>query len=322
MKSSLRFAILAVACALLMPSFAHALLFRAYVASTGNDSNPCTVAAPCRLLHAALNAVVDGGEIWILDSANFNTGTVQITKSVSIIGAPGQLASILTLNGSSGIRVDAPSGKVALRNIMVTDSVTNPGYEGIWVGNDVKLSIEDCSFTNLAYEAIYADTLANNSSVVHVKNSVFRNVGGVRGSTYWVAVRANRGVAIDISNSQFFSTGGVMVLADGQAATTTINLTDSYLSDGFHGAAAATGSAGVKASVYVTRTTFHGIMYPLSAQTTGVGTATVTVSDSVSVGNYYGFWQNGAGSSIVSLGNNHITDNSFTTGTLTTAARQ
>src|SRR5258706_11932148 len=51
---------------------ADAALFRAFLSSTGNDANACTVAAPCRLLPAALAAIDDGGEVWILDSANYN----------------------------------------------------------------------------------------------------------------------------------------------------------------------------------------------------------------------------------------------------------
>src|ERR1700682_574931 len=66
-------------------------LFRAYLASGGSDSNPCTVAAPCRLLPAALAAVTDGGEIWMLDSANYNTATVSITKSVTILAIDREL---------------------------------------------------------------------------------------------------------------------------------------------------------------------------------------------------------------------------------------
>src|SRR5258706_4819435 len=71
-------------------------LFRAYLASDGNDANPCTLTLPCRLLPAALTAVADGGEVWMLDSANYNAAQVNITKSVSILavtGAPGSLVA-------------------------------------------------------------------------------------------------------------------------------------------------------------------------------------------------------------------------------------
>src|SRR6185503_13920086 len=75
--------------ALGLAASAHAQLFRAYLSGSGSDTNPCTLVAPCRLLPAALNAVASGGEIWMLDSANYNSSTVNITKSVSILAIPG-----------------------------------------------------------------------------------------------------------------------------------------------------------------------------------------------------------------------------------------
>src|SRR3954467_10293607 len=107
MTSHRRLSILAIATLLLLPSFAHALLFRAYLSSAGSDANPCTVAAPCRLLPAALNAVAVGGQIWILGSANFNPGTVNVTKSVSIQALPGQSASIVATGGAPGMLINA-----------------------------------------------------------------------------------------------------------------------------------------------------------------------------------------------------------------------
>ena len=47
----------AVAFGLLLSATAHGQLSRSYVASTGNDANPCNLQAPCRLLGAALTAV-------------------------------------------------------------------------------------------------------------------------------------------------------------------------------------------------------------------------------------------------------------------------
>src|SRR4051794_14557867 len=73
---------------------AHAI-FRAYLSVNGNDMNACTLPAPCRLLPAALAAVDAGGEIWMLDSANFNTSLVSVTKSVTILAIPGQLGSLV-----------------------------------------------------------------------------------------------------------------------------------------------------------------------------------------------------------------------------------
>src|SRR5690349_4733467 len=94
-------------------------LFRAYVSSTGSDLNPCSLTQPCRLLPAALTAVADGGEIWMLDSANFNTATVDISKSVTILAVPGAVGSIVATGGANGINVNAASVKLTLRNLAV-----------------------------------------------------------------------------------------------------------------------------------------------------------------------------------------------------------
>ncbi len=103
---------LAFAAALVLTSTAHAQLFRAYVASSGSDANPCTLPQPCRLLPAAIAAVADGGEIWMLDSANYNTGTVTVGKSVSILAIPGAVGSVVVTSGPA-ISVTAASLKVA-----------------------------------------------------------------------------------------------------------------------------------------------------------------------------------------------------------------
>jgi hypothetical protein len=91
---------IALAGLLLAAGTSHAQLFRAYLASDGNDANPCTLPQPCRLLPAALTAVASGGEIWMLDSANYNSAMVNIGKSVSILAVPGAVGSLVALSGA------------------------------------------------------------------------------------------------------------------------------------------------------------------------------------------------------------------------------
>ena len=102
---NLRIAIGGAFAALLLSSSAGAQLFRSYIASDGSDANPCTLPQPCRLLPAALAAVADGGEIWMLDSANYNTGPVTIGKSVAILAVPGAVASVLSQQPHCGFRL-------------------------------------------------------------------------------------------------------------------------------------------------------------------------------------------------------------------------
>jgi hypothetical protein len=104
--------------ALFLSAAAHAQLFRAYLDPSGSDANPCTLAQPCRLLPAALTAVASGGEIWMLDSGNYNTGPVAVTKSVTILAVPGALGSVVALGGDAFV-IATPGVKVALRNLVI-----------------------------------------------------------------------------------------------------------------------------------------------------------------------------------------------------------
>jgi len=112
--------------ALGLAASAHAQLFRAYLSGSGSDTNPCTLVAPCRLLPAALNAVASGGEIWMLDSANYNSSTVNITKSVSILAIPGVVGSIVAVNSGHAITINNAGAKVALRDLVITSNATAP----------------------------------------------------------------------------------------------------------------------------------------------------------------------------------------------------
>jgi hypothetical protein len=177
--------------ALLAPVTAGAQSFRAYLASYGNDANPCTVAAPCRLLPAALNAVANGGEVWMLDSENYNSGTVTIANSVSILAVPGQVGSVVAFAGGPEVAIATSGVTVALRNLVIPNNVANPGTYGVVMTAGTLLSVEDCLFANLPNAAIYVH---DTNSMVAAKNSVFRNLGDY-------AVRAENGPEVTVANS-------------------------------------------------------------------------------------------------------------------------
>jgi hypothetical protein len=93
--------------------------------------------APCRLLPAALAVVNTGGEIWMLDSANYNTSTVFITKTVSILAVPGSVGSVRAIGGAA-ISITVPS-VVALRNLVIVPSREPAGRtESIFPGAVVR----------------------------------------------------------------------------------------------------------------------------------------------------------------------------------------
>jgi hypothetical protein len=294
----------------LLPLGAQAQIFRAYLSITGNDANPCTVAAPCRLLPAALSAVADGGEIWLLDSANFNAGTVNVTKSVSIVAVPGQVASIVAVGGQPALVVGNPGLTIGLRNLAFTKNANNPGTTGVYVTAASQLSIENCFFANLATQGIWL----NGAAVVHVRDSVFRNIADN-------AMLVMNGGTAHVLRSQFFSTGGLNARLETGSATTTLEVADSLISGGSTGVAASMVAASGITRAFVTRSTIQGTTGALYAQTLDSGSATIAVSSTSLVGNNQPYFTTGAGAAIKSMGNNNITGNALVgNGTFTTFA--
>ena len=177
LRDALRFACAAALCA---ASIANAGLFRSYLSFNGLDTNPCTVQQPCRLLPAALTAVNDGGEIWMLDSANYNTAPVTITKGVKIFAIPGALGSIV---GSSGdALVINTANDVTLRNVQILNF--NAGANGINIQNAGAVHIEKTSidgFTNASTACIRLDSTAtvrvyvDDSFIRHCNIGIFAN---------------------------------------------------------------------------------------------------------------------------------------------------
>jgi hypothetical protein len=292
---------------------AHAQSFRTYLASYGSDGNAgCTVAAPCRLLPAALNAVVDGGEVWILDSANYNAGTVNITKSVSILAVPGQIASIVAANGAEAINISTAGVKVALRNIVIPRNASNPGTGGIVMTNGTLLSIEDCLFSNLSGRAVYVhDTAAN----VQIKGTVFRNIGDF-------SVQAENGPTVVVANSQLLTTGGVFAYGSVGPSSTSVTVSDSTISHGGEGILSYATAAGAVVRAYAMRNTMHAVSYALDSDVLAGGTSTIYAAYNTIGGGAYNWWISGGSSaSVVSYGNNQFSSQSAT-GTLTPASLQ
>src|SRR6266446_7086203 len=94
---------------------------RTYVSGLGSDSNACTAAQPCRTLKAALALTTAGGEIYVLDSADY--GPVTINKAVTIT-ADGAVAGVLATSGV-GISISAGANDVVtLRGLNVDGGKT------------------------------------------------------------------------------------------------------------------------------------------------------------------------------------------------------
>ncbi len=143
----LRTALRAVALAafvLTVSSAARAQSTRTWVASFGDDIDPCSRTAPCRTFSGAINKTAAGGEIDAIDPHGY--GAVTITKNLTIDGS-GTLAGILN-SSVTGVNInDSLTGTpntivVTLRNLDINGAGT--GTNGISFSAGKTLNIDHC----------------------------------------------------------------------------------------------------------------------------------------------------------------------------------
>ncbi len=280
---------------LLAAPAAHAQLFRAYLSPTGSDANPCTLQQPCRLLPAALAAVITNGEIWLTGSANYNTGTVNIAKSVSIIAVPGVVGSFVTLGGGPAIRVDTGGHFIALRNIVVTQLAGGGGTNGIEVAAGSQVQVDRGLIANVPQSGL----VASNGGSARIVDSIVRNNGG-----WGVAVADGGNVSVSTSKLLGNALGGVTTQATVPTGSPGARamVTDSLISGGEDGAWAFSSGTAV------------------TGEGTGAGDAYVVLSRSMLVNNGTAWKVEGAKGVVQTNSNNHITNNGAGVGTLTTFA--
>jgi hypothetical protein len=324
-----------LALALMISCAAQAQLFRAYLAPDGNDANPCNLQQPCRLLPAALAAVASGGEIWMLDSANYNTAPVNIAKSVTILAVPGALGSVVSAGGNA-IEIATAGVKVALRNLVIVPLPGGGGTGGINMTAGASLAIENCLFANLAATGI---NVTANGAIVLITDSTVRGSAGE-------AITLTGGPKATITHATLADNGGRGVLVNSAVAgtTTEVHILHSTISGNFHGVSAISSNAtavvkmSVKDSLIVRNQNVglisQGAATLLSASnnliasnnTDGILTTLSGIAyasgNTVTLNNGYGLRQ--LTGTFFSAGNNSVLNNTSgdTTGTITAAPQQ
>jgi hypothetical protein len=281
--------------ALLLPLAGHAQLFRTYVASFGNDANPCTVAAPCRLLPAAIAAALPGGEVWILDSANFNSGTVNVTKNISILAIPGEVGSIVSGGGAAAISL-ATNTKLKLRNVAILNNVNNPGTDGIVAAAGSRLTIEH---SEIGVVGTGVDVTNATAYIGHT---------AVHGST--IGVAAHGGAKVDVAHDKFVNNSQYAVYSDGSLGgqNTRVFVSDStfFNNNAALAAVATAGDAGARLTAV--RCAITRGMYGTYGQLASAGNVVITVGYSMLAGLNIAF-HNVGGVAMETEGNNLVRNN-------------
>jgi len=235
---------IAILGATLIPVFytapAHAQATRTWISGVGDDANPCSRTAPCKTWAGAISKTAAGGEIDALDPGGF--GAVTITKSITLDGGGGQVASVLT-SGTNGITVAAGATDVViLRNLRFDgllgngSNPSNAGINGINFTSGLKLIIDNCDIFGFKAAGI-SDSATG--SFMAVRNTTISNVLGtgvtvaassgggapngvvlenvhVRGANFGVAVGSGNNVTLSRSVVSNASSAGVEADSGGQ----------------------------------------------------------------------------------------------------------
>ncbi len=270
---------------------------RTYVSAQGSDANPCLVTSPCRTFQAALALTNAGGEIFVLNSANY--GAVTISKAVTIT-SEGAVAGVLATTGV-GITISAGASDVInLRGLDIDGGKT--GATGIQFNSGSALNIQRSVIRGFNGSGInFAPTGA--SSLFVSDTMVSNNQGnGILVSGGAAAVKA--------ALTRITATGnGVGVFASGASVTMTV--ADAVASNNSYG-------IGANAAAVMMRNS------AVSSNAVGIAAdqnAIVRVGQSTVTANTTG-WQASNGGQTQSYGNNNVSGNTNDGTISTTVALQ
>jgi len=247
----------------------------------------------------------------MLDSAHYNAATVTTTKSVPILAVPGAVGNDLATPGA-GDQHHGPwlhGGATQPRDRSLGGRW---GAYGISMAGASTLFVEHSLIANVPCDGVYV----SGNGIAKVANSIIRNVGGY-------VVSLQNGAKGEISGTQMLGDvlGGVN-LSSSTVTTTTASVSDSLVSGGQAGMIAQAMVSGATTKNFLSRSTISGTDSALYSETSGVCTAVVTMSGNTITNNFFGWYLSGAGSVIRSVGNNHITKSTWSTGVFTPTALQ
>lgn len=272
-----------------------ALEQRIYVsANNGHDGVACeTINKPCRTFAKALTRVLPGGEVIVLDSGDYDA--FAITKSVSIIVAPGQYAGITAGQGEAAVTMNlGPGDFVRLKGLTLHNG--GAGGNGISIVTAGYVSIEHCLIENF----LGGDGINVQNGHLSLQDTT------VRGSTngvHFFAVCSICGTADAVIDHCRFENGGSGVLVNGGGHVTIRNSVATQNSDGF-AAQSFGGPSSAEMSVEncaVTNNRADGIV--------SNGTANVRVSNSTITDNARNGLSHSGSGSLLSRQNNTIEGN-------------
>ncbi|MBK8569514.1 MAG: right-handed parallel beta-helix repeat-containing protein [Nitrosomonadales bacterium] len=271
---------------------------RAFVSQDGSDGNNCSLATPCRTFAKVVTVVDTDGEVLVLDSAGY--GPVTLTQSISLTAAPGVYAGITVASGS-GVTI-AANIDVVLRGLTINGL---GGADGITMSGASNPSIENCVISNFSGGGQHG-VFVNSAASVRIVDTLVRDND--------IGIQLQGGAVTDISGSKLLGNNTAILATSASIPFTSVIISDTVVTGGGTGIEAISSGTG-SSRINMIRSSITNNLQGV-ASSASAGTAPVTLSDSMITGNVIGY-SKGTGGSLVSLGNNTITDNGSNTGPLT-----
>jgi Right handed beta helix region len=303
-KMSVSIAVTAWLVAVALTTAASALETILYVSTAGSNSNPCTLAQPCRSLQFAVNRTPTSGEVRVLDSG-FYGNNAKIQKSITISG------NGHTVTLGAPITINSAGATVGLRQLVLNGE--NSTQHGINIVAAFSVSVEHCLIHGFTDHGI---ALVATSSDVFVTDTIARN-NGVSG----LFANGDSSTRLTVDNSRFERNGsnGISTIAIESTITRTVSS-----GNGGTGMTASSGSMNVTSStaanngtsgygsfgarIVVESSVAHrNSLYGLEV---GFGASMATISNSVFTQNDTGI-RNSGGTGLTRQ-NNTVTDNTTT----------
>ena len=292
-----------------------------FVASYGNDANPCGRVLPCRLIDRAMVETDTNGEVTVLDSANYDP--ITITKSISITAPPGIYAGIAVPSDEiSGVTINANGINVVLRGLTITgnsqdDGTTNSLSAGILMTAGAKLSIENCvisNFSSINSNNLQPGVLVQTPATVRMVNTITRN--NEIGALFQAGAKAH------ISKSKFLgnSVYGIYAFNETAGSTTTAAISNTVVLGSGVGIYSRAITPTASSKIDISRSIVSNAGIGVAAESSTGVTATVSIRKSMVTGSSTGLAKIFDGT-MISYGNNTLSNNiSDLGGTLTPAA--
>jgi len=267
-----------------------------WVANNGSDANTCGATAPCATFQGAINK---GNVVQINCLTSGTYGAVTITASLTIDCGTGNIGDVNVFGGNAITISTGSAATIVLRHL----NVNGLGNSGSIIGIDA-----DNSF--------FGGTLIVEDCMIH----------GFNGDGIAFKPTSSRGL-LQVSNSQIFATGDAIIVSPppGQIASVTLNrvelvansgnglvLSNSGVVAGTMRDSVAAGNQG-EGVLAVAGQVFFTIEESSIVDNLGDGIQTASLGSAIKVGastiGGNGRGVNALAGSIVSFGDNHISDN-------------